>query len=218
MPPQPKSKGALRSKQAEGVFLNVPFDAGFVRFFRAAVFTIEVCGYDARCALETSDSGTPRLHRILELIRECRLSLHDFSRIKADPYPRFNMPFELGLVLGAGHFGGKLQKQKKCLVLATKRYQYQKIISDISGQDIKNHQNQIGQVIACVRDFLRGHSGKRSLPGAAKIIDLYKTFKRKLPLLCRQPELQYDFERLHFEDYKRAIFVFLKNREKSQEI
>ena len=43
-----------------------------------------------------------RLARIVSLIDECDLSLHDISRTELNPnrLPRFNMPFELGLAMG----------------------------------------------------------------------------------------------------------------------
>jgi hypothetical protein len=48
--------------------------------------------------------GARRLDRILRLIRSCRYSFHDLSRVELDrnppPTPRFNMPFELGLAIG----------------------------------------------------------------------------------------------------------------------
>jgi hypothetical protein len=39
---------------------------------RAIVFAIRDCGFQARCALEESDSGEVRLHKILRLQKECR--------------------------------------------------------------------------------------------------------------------------------------------------
>ena len=73
----------------------------------------------------------------LDLIEVCRFGVHDISRIERDAVndlPRFNMPFELGLFLGARRFGKGDQRRKLCLVLEAERYRYQKFLSDIAGQ------------------------------------------------------------------------------------
>ena len=175
----------------------------------AAVFAIIACGYEARCALEDSDSGTPRLQRIIALIRECRLSIHDFSRTGANPHPRFNMPFEFGLVLGARYYGQNAQRRKRCLVVATERHDYQRFISDISGQDIEAHHDSETELIAQVRQFLRGDAGRRSLPGPAEIGRYYQAFKRDLPRLCQLPQFRYDLANLHIADHVNLISAFL---------
>ena len=48
--------------------------------------------------------------KIYGLIEECRYGIHDLSRTKLDEInalPRFNMPIELGLFLGAMRYGRK---------------------------------------------------------------------------------------------------------------
>jgi hypothetical protein len=59
------------------------------------------------------------LDKICRIIRECPYSVHDISRTELDAgsgLPRFNMPFELGLVLGAKRFGGRALGRKKTLI------------------------------------------------------------------------------------------------------
>jgi hypothetical protein len=48
------------------------------------------------------------------MIRECRYGIHDLSRIELNEaqYPRFNMPFELGIFFGARYIGTGEQKKK----------------------------------------------------------------------------------------------------------
>jgi hypothetical protein len=68
-------------------------------------FTILLCGYVPRCALDFSDSGRSRFENILDLIVECGLSVHDISRVELDAaskLPRFNMPLELGPIWACG--------------------------------------------------------------------------------------------------------------------
>lgn len=101
------------------VFLNCPFDEEYQPLFRAMVFTVEDCGFRARCALEAENSGEVRIDKINRIIRECRHGIHDISRTEPDPVnslPRFNMPLELGLFRGAREFGSRVQQQKNCLI------------------------------------------------------------------------------------------------------
>ena len=94
---------AEKLKSAPNVFVNCPFDDGYKAQFRATVFTIMRCGCVPRCALEIVDSAQTRISKIQSIIAECRLGVHDISRteLNQNGLPRFNMPFELGLFLGA---------------------------------------------------------------------------------------------------------------------
>lgn len=89
------------------VFVNVPFDDHYAPLFEALVFAITACGYRVRCALEEDDSGDIRIEKLDRLIRQSARSIHDLSRTElgANELPRFNMPFELGLAIGAKRFG-----------------------------------------------------------------------------------------------------------------
>jgi len=51
-----------------------------------------------------------------------------------------NMPFELGLFLGAKRFGAGLQGKKAAIVLDRAPFRYRAALSDISGQDIMRSQ------------------------------------------------------------------------------
>lgn len=132
-----------RFSYSESVFLNCPFDEEYEPVFWAIVFTIHDCGFVARCALEVDDSSDTRIAKIYKLIEACELGIHDISRTELDSVndlPRFNMPLELGIFLGAKRFGSAKQRKKKCLVLDRERYRFQKFCSDIAGQDIKSQQ------------------------------------------------------------------------------
>lgn len=67
------------------------------------------------------------------------------------------MPFELGMDYACKLYGGKILKQKKCLVLEVERYRYQAAISDLSGCDIKAHGNKPDMVVLHVRNWLVQH-------------------------------------------------------------
>jgi hypothetical protein len=106
------------------VFINCPFDREFAPCFAAIIFTITACGYVARCALEDRDGAKIRFSKLGKLIGECRYSVHDLSQVELsinDP-PRFNMPFELGLVFGAKQFGTKAHREKSALIMVRKQF------------------------------------------------------------------------------------------------
>jgi hypothetical protein len=88
------------------VFINVPFDDAYDPLLEVLIFTIQASGYKVRCALEEDDSGDIRLDKLVRLIGESPRSIHDLSRIDrgAGDLPRFNMPFELGMAMGARRF------------------------------------------------------------------------------------------------------------------
>jgi hypothetical protein len=124
------------------VFVNCPFDETYRSVFESIVFTVHSCGYVAHCSLEVDDASEVRIEKIAKMIAECRFGIHDISRTEPDPgtgLPRFNMPLELGMFLGAKRYGRAEQKRKSCLILDADRYRFQKFISDIAGQDIAAH-------------------------------------------------------------------------------
>ena len=125
-----------RQSYGANVFVNCPFDKAYQPIFEAIVFGIHDCGFVARCALEEEDSGAVRVAKIYDIIASCRLGLHDISRTELSgksKLPRFNMPLELGVFLGAKRYGSSKQKTKRCLVLDRERYRYQSYISDLGG-------------------------------------------------------------------------------------
>lgn len=198
------------SKYSENVFINCPFDANYKLLFNAIVFAVFDCGFVARCALEEDDGSQIRVQKIFDIISQCRLSIHDLSRVEIDrstKLPRFNMPLELGAFLGAKHFGRGPQKKKACLILDSEKYRYQKFISDIAGQDIKAHENNPKIVIRVVRDWLRNYS-QVSIPSGSVIWSRYQLFEGDLPLLCK--ELKLNLKELIFNDYVLLVSRWLR--------
>jgi len=199
----------------DNVFINCPFDAAYKPLFDAIVFTVHDCGFIARCALEEEDASQVRIDKIYAIIADCRYGIHDISRIELDEnsgFPRFNMPLELGIFLGAKKFGVAEQKKKKCLVLDREPYRYQQFISDIAGQDIQAHKNDAEIIVKVVRDWLRIASGRQTIPGGSIVWRRYQTFLRKLPQTA--VELRLDAEDLIFNDYAAVIARWLeKNSE-----
>ncbi len=103
--------------------------------------------------------------------------------------PRFNMPLELGMFLGARRFGAAAPKDKSCLIMDKVLHRYQSFISDISGQDIKAHNNDPKQVVALVRDRLNAASGRKTIPGGMNIWSRYEEYREDLPKACEDAGL-----------------------------
>src|SRR5262245_62068026 len=172
------------SDYEENVFLNCPFDGPYKKIFEAIAFAVADCGFQIRCALETEDAGEVRIEKIFEIIENCKFGINDLSRAGLDSVtglPRFNMPFELGIFLGARRYGRGRQKEKCCLILDSEKYRYRAFISDISGQDIREHGDNPAEAIHIVRNWLRSQSGNPDIPGGTTIKDRYNTFRKDLP-------------------------------------
>lgn len=196
---------------ARNVFINCPFDKEYLTIFHAIVFAVYDCGYIPRCALELGDGGEVRIHEIGRIISECKFGIHDISRTELDVInnlPRFNMPLELGLFLGAKKYDAKKGKSKVCLILDREEYRYQAFISDIGGQDIKCHSNDHNMVIPIIRDWLRKSSGRLTIAGGAAIQSRYQLFTTELPDLCSVLMLEPD--NLIFNDYALLVSEWLK--------
>lgn len=209
----PKARAA--TGYATNVFINCPFDAEYQPLFHAIVFAVIHCGYTVRCALETEDTGATRIEKIYGLIEECQFGIHDISRIERDAMnnlPRFNMPFELGLFLGATRFGQRADRNKRCLVLEAERYRYQKFLSDIAGQDIRHHDNEPARAVGAVRDWLAACRPKtaKPLPGATAIMKHHREFQDNLPAMLHAADLEP--AELGFFDRANLMAQFLETR------
>lgn len=196
--------------RSEGVFLNCPFDTADDSLFRALVFAVHDAGFVARCALEVTDASENRLAKIVRIISDCRYGIHDISRTEPGAYglPRFNMPLELGVFLGAKVFGGYPHAGKVCLIMDRLPYRYQRFISDIAGQDVVAHKGRPTLVIREVRDWLRTTSRRSAIPSGAAIARRFDRFHRQLPEICREASL--DIEHLPFVDYTHVVLEWLR--------
>lgn len=166
------------------VFINCPFDKEYSLFFDAILFAVYACGFRPRCAMEVDDSSDIRIEKIIKIIKDCRFGIHDISRTELDSVnnlPRFNMPLELGLFLGAKRYGSKQQKSKVLLIFDKEQFRYQKYISDIAGQDIKSHNSNPYELIKAIRNTLNAANIDGHILGATRIIDNYREFISNLP-------------------------------------
>ena len=183
----------MAAAPSASVFINCPFDEHYQPLFEAIVFCVAACGFVPRCTLELTDAGEVRIENIYRLIAQCNHSIHDISRTEVEdqPYrlPRFNMPLELGIFLGAKRFGGR-SSRKRCLIMDRAPYRYKRFISDIGGQDIKAHHSRPVNAIRHVRDWLQSAPGKAAIPGGTKIWHDYQRFRRELPIIAEEAQLE----------------------------
>jgi hypothetical protein len=157
------------------VFINCPFDDDYALLLRAMLFTVVGCGFSPRIATERADSGEVRYRKIVELQKACRFSIHDLSRMDRGgkkQLARYNMPFELGLDFGLRESGAGPWQNKRCLVLDTDRYRYQRALSDLAGHDIKAHGDEPERLVRHVRDWLV----ENGLPGLPYGTSLWEDF------------------------------------------
>jgi hypothetical protein len=199
----------LDSEYARNVFINCPFDDEYAPIFEAVVFTIQACGFRPICARSRVNSSEVRLHKILELIGECRYSIHDLSRTELDrtsALPRFNMPLELGIDLGCRAYGSGYEN-KSFLIFDRDPFRFQSYVSDIAGQDIAHHEDDPNRAIGRVRDWLRTETGRTDIPGAKAMQLKYANFRRALPSICVRFDL--DVLTLTFADFLFVLDVWL---------
>lgn len=138
------------------VYINCPFDDGYLPLLRPLLFTIRFFDFVPRIASESLDSGQNRIDKICSIIQDCRYSIHDLSRLRASQEGevfRMNMPFELGIDYALRYFGGEKLVRKKFLILEKDRYEFHKAISDLSGVDIKAHKNRPDEIVRGIRNW-----------------------------------------------------------------
>lgn len=137
------------------IFINCPFDDEYKPILKALVFLTLYLGLEPQIA-KTISSGRQRITEITGLIENSKYSIHDISRcepLKVGDLPRFNMPYEMGIDIGCSVFGTAQQKTKECLILERVKNRYDVVISDISGQDIKEHGNKPKKAVEKVMEW-----------------------------------------------------------------
>ncbi len=182
------------------VFINCPFSADYHPHFQALVFAVIRSGFTPRCARERDDAGEVRIDKICRIIAESRYGIHDISKTEPDPgsgLPRFNMPLELGLYLGARRWG-RGQSAKRTLILDREPHRYQTFISDIAGQDIHSHGGDVARLIEETASWLRDEARDPDVPGGRAISGEFARFAVDLPQIAAAKRLELD--ELTFKD------------------
>ena len=173
-------------------FLNVPYDERFEDLYLAFIAGLTAFGLVPRATLEIP-GGTRRLDRIFELITSCQYSFHDLSRVQLDrkrpKTPRFNMPFELGLV--AGWLKTSRRSDHTWFVFEAVRRRLPKSLSDLDGTDPYIHDERPQGVFRELGNALV-RSGKQPTVRQMRII--YNNIKTASPLIVKNAGARSLFE------------------------
>ncbi|HEX8364236.1 MAG TPA: hypothetical protein VF603_03015 [Allosphingosinicella sp.] len=158
-----------------------------------------------------SDASETRIDKLYRIIEQSPLSIHDLSRTELDAkygLPRFNMPLELGIFLGAKRFGDEGNRLKKCLILDVEPYRYQKFVSDLAGMDITDHGGDPRRMVGRVRDWLVTVSARRAIPPTLAILESYDAFQVALPGITQDSGL--DSSSVAYPDFERLVLSWVK--------
>lgn len=216
----PSSSGPVTDYESN-VFVNCPFDKQYLPLLRPLLFTVVYLGFNPRIATERSDAGESRLDKICELVRESRYSIHDLSRLKSrksQEFYRLNMPFELGIDYGARQYGPLFMAEKRCLILEKSDHDFKKALSDLSGVDIKSHNNEPTEVVRSVRDWFLETVGLRDAEYFRVIWSHFSDFtavlyESKLAEGIPEDDVTEDIEKMPIPEYLNcANEWFSKNR------
>ena len=163
--------------------------------------------------MEAGDAGDVRLDKISRLVADSPYSIHDLSEVNLDKkneLPRFNMPFELGMVIGCRKIAGSRFARRPILIMERTAYTTQKCLSDIAGQDLKFHSGSIPRIITIVRTWLLQETNRNNIPGHVRIQKTFDAFYHVLPALCAEAELEAD--ELAYSDFVILVQQWLLER------
>ncbi|HPE30729.1 MAG TPA: hypothetical protein PLV61_05995 [Parvularculaceae bacterium] len=198
----------------DDVFINCPFDFGYRPLFERILFTVLICGFRPRCAWELAD-GKNRINGILDILGDCRLSIHDLSKSAcetSDRSCRFNMPFELGLDYALRAVGSEtVWRDKRFLVMENGAHSLRRALSDINELDPKHHERNFVNCIRRVRDFLRADvNAQNNLPGQIVIERNYESFDAVLTNdIC--VSMGFDRNDIDYRDLVTAMVQWLRS-------
>lgn len=200
----------------KNIFINCPFDNSYKPLLKSLIFCLLYLDFEPKLSQNYS-SANIRINQIKNLILNSKFGIHDISRCKPinkNELPRFNMPFELGLDLGCYSFKGGKHKFKKILIFETKRHYYQKVISDIAGQDIVAHNDNPKKIIEKARDWISTMK-KAIIPGGTAIWIAYNQFLHDLVVGLKKEKYSLkEIDDMPYNDYikfsKRWINSFKK--------
>jgi hypothetical protein len=160
--------------ERDSAFLNIPYDPNYEDHFLAYIAGVAAFGLDPRATLELT-SGDRRLDRIVRLILACKYSFHDLSQVKLDrthpATPRFNMPFELSIVVGWQHAKPSGQDW---FVFESSRHRLQKSLSDLNGTDPFIYGSEPEGILREIRNALARHDIQ---PTATQMTDIFENLK-----------------------------------------
>jgi hypothetical protein len=200
-PREPKRRSSNRRRnlsQQRTAFLNVPYDRRYERLYLA--FIAGLCGFRLipRATIEIPGSER-QLDRIIGLIRSCRYSFHDLSRVEIDrssspATPRFNMPFELGLAVARRK---NQRTEHQWFVFESHPHRLSKSLSDLDGTDPYIHGGTPEGVLRALTNAL---TRTRNPPTFTQLEGLYHDLRKAAYKLRRDLKGGSLFEARPFRD------------------
>ncbi len=165
------------------VFLNYPFDEDFQHMADAMNFSVVAAGMLPVCANDLSVPDRPRLDMLVESIRYCNYSAHEFSRSTGEGpnnFARMNMPIEMGMAV---FYALNTQRQNhRCAFFVPTQHEYHAFASDLSGLDPICHENNDKVLVGKLYDWLRDvvPSALFNSQATVDVVSLFNIFKEEL--------------------------------------
>ena len=182
MPLRRKSDRNAARFGRQRAFLNIPYDDQYTNLYFAFIAGLCAFGLRPRATLEVA-TGERRLGRIIGLMTSCHYSFHDLSRVQLDPTaprtPRFNMPFELGLLLG---WQKATSARHTWVVFESVKRRLPKSLSDLDGTDPLIHG---GTVRGVFRELSNALVKSRNNPELLHMSRIYRHLKAASPLIMK---------------------------------
>jgi hypothetical protein len=138
-----------------GLF-KLSFCVGFSNLEYAFHFPVVAAGLLPVCAKDLTVPDRPRLEMLVDAIRNCRYSVHEFSRATGEGpenFARMNMPLEMGMALF--HALETQRREHRCAFFVPTPYDYHRFMSDLAGLDPQYHNNDSRQLVSGVYEWLR---------------------------------------------------------------
>lgn len=175
------------------IFLTISYEDNFVAYIAG----VAAFGLDPRATLELT-GGVRRLDRIFDLISACKYSFHDLSFVKLDQTPpetpRFNMPFELGLVIGLEKAA---PSSHEWFVFESSRHRIKKSLSDLDGTDAFIYKPAPEGILREIRNALSRHYMR---PTADQMQNIFEVLKEEVPQVLKKAGTSTVFEARPFAD------------------
>lgn len=202
-----------RQPDPNAVFLNIPYDEEFRSLYIAYIVGLYQLGLVPHLALEIP-GGERRLDRIFDLIKTCRYSIHDLSRVELSvaptAAPRFNMPLELGMTIT---WATLHPKQHTWFVWESERYRLQRSASDLNGTDPYIHGGTAEGVLRELRNAFRldREPSGQGAPSVQEMLDVYRAAEGSLGFFLDKSGTHSPFDRSVFMDlcFFSGSFAFL---------
>jgi hypothetical protein len=157
-----------RRVDSNAVFINMPFDEQSEPVFLGYLAGLVSLGLKPCSVLEVPETGEGRLMRLFDRLAACASSIHNLSRVELDDdgYPRFNMPFELGIAYALHRL-----KKHKYVVYDSQPYRLQRTLSDLNLIDPFIHDATAPQALGAIYHNFRLQNAQAPHSVGQQILD-----------------------------------------------